>query len=83
MSQSTWRCTRCRAGNRARSGWRACARAAQLAARAGEARTGADAALEDFTRKLRAVPACLRKTLTYDQGKEMARPLELTGRTGV
>lgn len=45
--------------------------------------TGADAALEGFARKLRAVPACLRKTLTYDQGKEMARHLDLTRRTGV
>lgn len=44
---------------------------------------GADAALEGFARKLRAVPACLRKTLAYDQGKEMARHLDLTARTGV
>jgi IS30 family transposase len=44
---------------------------------------GAMAALEGFTRKLRAVPACLRKTLAYDQGKEMARHAELTRRTGV
>ena len=28
--------------------------------------------LEGFTRRLRSVPACLRKTLTYDQGSEMA-----------
>jgi len=45
--------------------------------------TGADAALEGFARKLRAVPACLRKTMAYDQGKEMARHLESTARTGV
>lgn len=44
---------------------------------------GADAALEGFTRKLGAVPACLRKTMTYDQGKEMARHLDLTANTGV
>jgi len=44
---------------------------------------GADAALEGFTRKLRRVPACVRKTLTYDQGKEMARHAELARRTGV
>ncbi len=44
---------------------------------------GADAALEGFTRKLKTVPACLRKTLTYDQGKEMARHLDLTANTGV
>ena len=45
--------------------------------------TGADAALEGFARKLRRVPACVRKTLTYDQGKEMARHEELARRTGV
>lgn len=35
---------------------------------------GADAnsALEGFTRRLRSVPESLRKTLTYDQGSEMA-----------
>jgi IS30 family transposase len=35
---------------------------------------GADAtsALEGFTRRLRTVPESLRKTLTYDQGSEMA-----------
>jgi IS30 family transposase len=33
----------------------------------------AQATLEAFTRKFRHVPACVRKTLTYDQGKEMAR----------
>ena len=44
---------------------------------------GADAALEGFARKLRRVPACVRKTLTYDQGKEMARHAELARRTGI
>lgn len=39
--------------------------------------TGAEAALEAFTRKLRQIPASVRKTLTYDQGKEMARHEEL------
>ena len=33
----------------------------------------AEATLEAFTRKFRHVPSCVRKTLTYDQGKEMAR----------
>ena len=33
----------------------------------------AEATLEAFTRKFRHVPPCVRKTLTYDQGKEMAR----------
>ena len=44
---------------------------------------GADAALEDFARKLRRVPACVRKTLTYDQGKEMARHEELARRVRI
>ncbi|MDF0674888.1 MAG: IS30 family transposase [Nitrospira sp.] len=34
--------------------------------------TDADSAREGFTRKLRHVPAPLRKTLPYDRGKEMA-----------
>ena len=34
--------------------------------------TDAASAREDFTKKLRHVPAPLRKTLTYDRGKEMA-----------
>jgi IS30 family transposase len=42
--------------------------------------TGAEAALEGFTRRFRQVPACVRKTLTYDQGKEMARHEELARR---
>ena len=33
--------------------------------------------MEGFTRRLRTLPASLRKTLTYDQGKEMARHQEL------
>jgi IS30 family transposase len=33
---------------------------------------GANDVLEGFTRRLRTVPASLRKTLTYDQGTEMA-----------
>ena len=44
---------------------------------------GADAALEGFARKLRRVPACVRKTLTYDQGKEMARHAELARRVRI
>lgn len=42
--------------------------------------TDAEAALEGFTRKLRRVPPCVRRTLTYDQGKEMARHEELARR---
>ena len=42
--------------------------------------TDAQAALDGFTRAFKAVPFELRKTLTYDQGKEMARHVELTKR---
>ena len=45
--------------------------------------TGADAALEAFTRKFRRLPAGVRKTLTYDQGKEMARHEELARRVSI
>lgn len=41
------------------------------------------AALEGFTGALNRVHEPLRKTLTYDQGKEMAQQKELTVRTGV
>jgi transposase, IS30 family len=34
---------------------------------------GSTPVLEGFTKRLRRVPASLRKTLTYDQGSEMAR----------
>ena len=37
----------------------------------------AEAVLEGFTRRLRTLPKALRKTLTYDQGREMARHEEL------
>jgi transposase, IS30 family len=33
----------------------------------------ADAVLESFTKRFRHVPAGVRKTLTYDQGREMAK----------
>jgi IS30 family transposase len=36
-----------------------------------------------FARRLRALPATLCKTLTYDQGKEMARHLDFTIATGM
>ena len=45
--------------------------------------TGADAALEAFTSRFRHIPAGLRKTLTYDQGKEMARHEELARRVRI
>lgn len=44
---------------------------------------GADAALEALTAKFRRIPLPLRKTLTYDQGKEMARHKELTQRVSI
>ena len=37
----------------------------------------ADSALQAFTRRLRHVPRCLRKTMTYDRGKEMTLHEEL------
>ena len=40
----------------------------------------AKAALDGFTRAFQAVPGHIRKTLTYDQGKEMARHVELSQR---
>jgi IS30 family transposase len=40
----------------------------------------AEAVLEGFTRRLRTLPVGLRKTLTYDQGREMARHQELAKR---
>jgi IS30 family transposase len=43
----------------------------------------ARAALEGFTEALNRVHEPMRKTLTYDQGKEMSRHKELTQRTGV
>ena len=41
------------------------------------------AALEGFTRVLNGIPEPLRKTLTYDQGKEMSEHKRLTEMTGV
>ena len=41
----------------------------------------AEAVLEGFSRRLRTLPKALRKTLTYDQGREMARHEELEERT--
>ena len=42
--------------------------------------TDAVSAREGFTRTLRHVPAALRKTLTYDRGKEMAKHERLAQR---
>ena len=41
------------------------------------------AALEGFTRVLNGIPEPMRKTLTYDQGKEMSEHQRLTAMTGV
>ena len=43
----------------------------------------AEAALDGFTRALNREPPPMKKTLTYDQGKEMTRHAELTQATGV
>ena len=43
--------------------------------------SSAEAVLEGFTRRLRTLPKALRKTLTYDQGREMARHEDLEKRT--
>ena len=40
-------------------------------------------ALESFGKALKGIPEALRKTLTYDQGKEMSYHAALTLRTGV
>ncbi|SHF02562.1 Integrase core domain-containing protein [Ferrithrix thermotolerans DSM 19514] len=42
--------------------------------------SSAEAVLEGFTRRLSTLPKALRKTLTYDQGNEMARHEELEKR---
>ena len=43
----------------------------------------AASALAGYSRKLNSIAAPLRQSLTYDQGKEMARHAELTAQTGV
>ena len=45
--------------------------------------TDARSAREGFTKKLRHVPALLRKTLTYDRGKEMAEHERLAERLAI
>ena len=45
--------------------------------------TDATSARQGFTKKLRHVPALLRKTLTYDRGKEMAEHEQLTQRLAI
>ena len=45
--------------------------------------TDATSARQGFTKKLRHVPASLRKTLTYDRGKEMAEHEHLAKRLAI
>jgi IS30 family transposase len=45
--------------------------------------TDATSARQGFTKKLRHVPAMLRKTLTYDRGKEMAEHEQLAQRLAI
>ena len=45
--------------------------------------TDARSAREGFTKTLRHVPALLRKTLTYDRGKEMAEHEQLAARLAI
>jgi transposase, IS30 family len=45
--------------------------------------TDARSARQGFTKKLRHVPALLRKTLTYDRGKEMAEHEQLAQRLAI
>jgi IS30 family transposase len=45
--------------------------------------TDATSAREGCTKKLRHVPALLRKTLTYDRGKEMAEHAQLAQRLNI
>jgi transposase, IS30 family len=44
---------------------------------------GAQAALDGFTKAFAKVPKMMRRSLAYDQGKEMARHKELSGRLGM
>src|SRR3546814_20318168 len=43
----------------------------------------ATSALEGFSAALNSMPLEMRKSMTYDQGREMARHAEITQRTGV
>ena len=45
--------------------------------------TDATSAREGFTKKLRHVPALLRKTLTYDRGKERAEHAQFAHRLAI
>ena len=45
-----------------------------------DARNGAEAVLDSFTRQMKRLPVALRKSMTYDRGSEMACHLELARR---
>ena len=45
--------------------------------------TDATSARQGFTKRLRYVPAALRKTLTYDRGKKMAEHVRLARRLAI
>jgi IS30 family transposase len=45
--------------------------------------TDATSARQGFTKKLRHLPAALRKTLTYYRGKEMAEHVRLARRLAI
>jgi len=70
------------AGNRSAVGVRV-ERSSRLVLLAKRDDATAAAALDGYTRQLNGIAAPRRQSLTYDQGKEMARPAELTARTGV
>ena len=58
-------------------------RTTRLVIRAKMTGTDATSARQGFTKKLRHVPAMLRKTLTYDRGKEMAEHEQLAQQLAV
>lgn len=43
----------------------------------------ATSAVEGFSAALNRMPLAVRKSMTYDQGREMARHAEITQKTGV
>ena len=58
-------------------------RSSRLVMLAGMNNASAAAAVEGFSRVLNGIPEPMRKSLTYDQGKEMSEHKQLTERTGV
>jgi transposase, IS30 family len=58
-------------------------RSSSLVLVAGMTGSTASAAVDGFSRLFAAVPDPMKKTMTYDQGKEMSQHFILTERTGV